>query len=106
MAFWLQLNASSVSKMNCREKITESIMNASEVQFNWSLASSRMDYESREVILEQIVRKWITIRQLDLQSLFLKRESKKSTEKAKPLRSTLVTAGHKPIIIIIIGSYY
>jgi hypothetical protein len=80
--------------MKCQEKITESIMDASEVQFHWSLASSQMDEEARELILEQIVRKWITIRGFSFTKSVLeqyKRETKRSTEKAKPLRSTLIS---------------
>ena len=88
-------NRKSAGKEECREKIVEGILDASEVQFYWSLASLQMDEESSEIILEQIVNKWVTIRGYSFTKSILeqfKKDSKKSTEKAKPLRSTLCTS--------------
>lgn len=88
-------NTSSAGREDCREKVVGSIIDASEVQFYWSLASSQMDEESKELILEQIVSKWVTIRGFSFTRSILeqyKKEAKKTTQKAKPLRSTLCTS--------------
>ena len=42
--------------------VTDAIVSTSEVQFHWSLASSQMDTDCAETILELVVKKWITIR--------------------------------------------
>ena len=65
-----------------KEKVIEGVLNASNVQLNWTQASSEMHEES--VILEQIV----TIRGFSFPKSILekyKRETKKGTQKAKPL---------------------
>ena len=51
-------NQSSVDndKMDC-QKATEASMDASDVQFHWALASSQMNEELSELILERIVTK-------------------------------------------------
>lgn len=88
-------DSSVASKVDCRDIVTASIIDANDVQFHWSLASAQMDEEYREHILEQIVTKWVTIRGFSFTKSILeqyKRETKKSTQKSKPLRSTLATS--------------
>lgn len=85
-------DSSVASKVDCRDIVTA---DANDVQFHWSLASAQMDEEYREHILEQIVTKWVTIRGFSFTKSILeqyKRETKKSTQKSKPLRSTLATS--------------
>ena len=75
-----------------KEKVIEGVLDASDVQLNWTLASSEMHEENSEIILEQIVIHWVTIRGFSFTKSILekyKRETKKGTQKAKPLRATL-----------------
>lgn len=75
-----------------KEKVIDGVIDASEVQLKWTLASSSMQEENRELILEQIVTQWVTIRGFSFTKSILekyKKETKKGTQKAKPLRATL-----------------
>ena len=75
-----------------KEKVIDGVIEASEVQLKWTLASSSMQEENRELILEQIVTQWVTTRGFSFTKSILekyKRETKKGTQKAKPLRATL-----------------
>ena len=88
-----------------KEKVIDNVIDASEVQLKWMLASSSMQEENRELILEQIVTQWVKIRGFSFTKSILekyKKETKKGTQKAKPLRATLcasestsTTAGSK-----------
>ena len=79
-----------------RNQVTEGILDASNLQFHCSQASSQMDEDIGEVIPENIVAKWITIRGHSFSKSILeecKRETKKkSTQKSKPLRSNLAAS--------------
>lgn len=94
-SFYETSSADKLMDSSHQEEIIESIMDESDVQFHWSLASSQMDEEYKDVILEQVIMKWITIRGFSFAKSILeqyKREAKKSTQKSKPLRSTLPTS--------------
>lgn len=63
-----------------------------EVRFYWNLASSDMEGEEGEKLLEAILTKWITVRGHSFSKSVLelyKQGAKKGTEKARPLRATV-----------------
>jgi len=76
-----------------KDKITEEVINESDVQFHWSQAASNMHEEdSKEIILCELVTNWITIRGFSFTKSILERykqETKKGTQKSKALRATL-----------------
>ena len=76
------------------EVIVEAIMNDADVQFFWDLASTQMDEDTSETLLEKVANAWLTIRKHSFAKSILeryKRETKQSVQKKKPLRSTLST---------------
>lgn len=78
-----------------KDKVIEGVLSASEVHFHWTLASSDMHEDNCDVILEQIVTNWVIIRGFSFTKSILeqyKRETKKGTQKSKPLRATLCAA--------------
>lgn len=76
------------------EVIVEAIVNDADVQFFWDLASTQMDEEIGETLLDRVANAWLTIRKHSFARSILeryKRETKQSVQKKKPLRSTLST---------------
>lgn len=70
----------------------DAVFESSDVQLHWTAASSDMQDCNREFILEKIVNKYITIRGFSFSRSIMeqyKQENKKTTQKSKPLRSTL-----------------
>ena len=76
------------------EVIVEAIINDADVQFFWNLASTQMDEDTSEKLLDRVANAWLTIRKHSFAKSILeqyKREIKQSVQKKKPLGSTLST---------------
>ena len=91
-----KLRVNSAHKMDeqTRHKLQSELFSDSDVQFNWCLTGINMkiDDETAEEILELCIDQWITVRENSFANSiveFYKQQSKKGTEKAKPLRKTL-----------------
>ena len=75
-------------------KIIASVVDDADVQFHWNLASSQMDEDVSEKLLEKVANKWLGIREHSFAKSILeryKRETKQSVQKKKPLRTVLST---------------
>ena len=72
-----------------KKEIHDSILDDSDVLFNWCSAAGMLDEDKKGVILSLIVAKYVTIRGFSFTKSVMetyKQVSKKSTSKSKPLR--------------------
>ena len=77
-----------------KTKLIDIVFNNDDVLFYWCLASQMEGDEAADTCLAMIVKMWITIRGFSFAKNIIemyKQETKKETEKAKSLRSTLST---------------
>ena len=95
-AFMSKLRVNSAHKMDeqTRHKLQSELFSDGDVQFNWCLTGINMKIvdETAEEILELCIDQWITVRENSFANSiveFYKQQSKKGTEKAKPLCKTL-----------------
>lgn len=91
-----KLRVNSAHKMDeqTRHRLRSELFSDSDIQFSWCLTGINMkiDDETAEEILELCIEQWITVRENSFANSiveFYKQQSKKGTEKAKPLRKTL-----------------
>ena len=91
-----KLRVNSAHKMDeqTRHRLQSELFSDSDVQFSWCLTGINMkiDDETAEEVLELCIDQWITVRENSFANSileFYKQQSKKGTEKSKPLRKTL-----------------
>lgn len=74
------------------KSLSAEIIEDSDVQFNWCIATVGMSEEISTLLIKKIVKQWITVRGFSFANSIVekyKRENKKTTEKTKPLRRKL-----------------
>ena len=91
-----KLRVNSAHKMDeqTRHRLQSELFSDSDVQFSWCLTGINMkiDDETAEEVLELCIDQWIKVRENSFANSileFYKQQSKKGTEKSKPLRKTL-----------------
>ena len=91
------LNVNNTRDMDERftKKVIKSVLDDDDLLFDWCLVSDLViDQDAADICLEKIVKKWYSIRGHSFAKNMMERykiESKKATEKSKPLRSKLFT---------------
>ena len=79
--------------VNFRKKLENLFMGDSDVEFYWLLTGIE-DKDAGELVIENLIEKWVTVRGFSFTSSILeqyKQNSKKTTAKSKGLRAKLFT---------------
>jgi len=90
----LMLNKAHTLDETTRHRLQNEIFSNCDVQFSWSMTgiNLQVDDEVAEELLEMCINMWITIRENSFANSiqeFYKQQTKKTIEKAKPLRKTV-----------------
>ena len=90
----LRVNKAHKMDEQTRHLLQSELFSDTDVQFSWCLTgiNLKINDEIAEEILELCIDQWITLRENSFANLiveFYKQQSKKGTEKAKPLQETL-----------------
>ena len=89
---YLKVNNTRDMNEQFSKKVIDGVLNDENLLFNWCFAAGCIDQEIADQCLEKIVQKWFVIRGFSFAKSLMemyKQASRKGTDKAKPLRSSI-----------------